>query len=242
VKRGQTAAGLPQLRQQHRLSAVSTETLSRLLELLADESAPTAIAPEDALEAHIADSLTGLALRAVREAHTLADLGSGVGFPGLALAAALPAASVVLVESNARRCSWLRQAVEHAELANVSVACARAEQWAEGLGSCDVVTVRALAPLAVVLEYAAPLLRIGGAVVAWKAAPGADEQAAAGAAARELGLSTPEPHAVAPTDRAERRSLYVSTKLEPTPERFPRRPGMAAKRPLGAAVVRREER
>jgi 16S rRNA (guanine527-N7)-methyltransferase len=98
----------------------------------------------------------------------------------------------------------------------------------------DAVTARAVASLPVLLEYAAPLLRLGGTLVAWKGARGAEEEAAAEAAARELGMGAGTVVPVSPFEGARDRLLHVFEKLEPTPGRFPRRPGMARKRPLGS--------
>ena len=103
----------------------------------------------------------------------------------------------------------------------------------EEIGRHDLVTARALAALPVLCEYAAPLLLEGGELVAWKGAV-ADEEAAAGArAARELGLEPAGVHAVAPYPGAGPATLHRFRKIAPTPARFPRRPGMALKRPLG---------
>jgi 16S rRNA (guanine527-N7)-methyltransferase len=96
------------------------------------------------------------------------------------------------------------------------------------------VTARALGTLAVVCEYAAPLLREGGLLVAWKGAVDEAEEADGLAAAEALGLERDAVLAVQPYERSERRTLHVFRKIAPTPERFPRRAGMAAKRPLTA--------
>jgi len=116
---------------------------------------------------------------------------------------------------------------------NTPVVNARAEAWPEGLRAHDLVTARALAALPVILEYAAPLLVEGGHVVCWKGAVGPEELAAGAAAARTLGLSPSPPLGVAPYAGARDHSLHAFCKVAPTPDRFPRRPGMASKRPLG---------
>jgi 16S rRNA (guanine527-N7)-methyltransferase len=170
----------------------------------------------------------------VRAARRIADLGSGAGWPGLALAAALPDTHVALVESAIRRCSYLERAVEAAGLANVEVVHARAEDWPAGIGANDVVTARALGALAVVCEYAAPLLAEGGMLVAWKGAVPAKEARDAAAATQQLGLEVPTVIAVEPYRGAGPATLHVSRKMAPTPPRYPRRPGMALKRPLGS--------
>jgi 16S rRNA (guanine527-N7)-methyltransferase len=150
------------------------------------------------------------------------------------LAIALPTAQATLIESNARKCDFIRSAAAAAGLANVAVVAERAESWSAGLGSRDLVTARALAPLAVLAEYAAPLLREGGVLVAWKGRRDAAEELDAVAAADQLGLVAEEIRSVQPYREAQHRHLHVLRKVAPTPERFPRRPGMARKRPLGA--------
>jgi 16S rRNA (guanine527-N7)-methyltransferase len=209
--------------------------LARVLELQAvDPAASTTVREIDAAVArHVADSLSALALTPVRGARRIADLGSGAGWPGLALAAALPDAHVWLVESAIRHCRYLARAVEAGGLANVTVVHARVEEWLEGVGAHDLVTARALAALPVVLEYAAPLLTDGGHVVAWKGAV-SDEEAADGLAAAEtLGMAPAGVLGAEPYAGARDHTLHVFTKIAPTPARFPRRAGMATKRPLG---------
>ena len=217
------------------LPRAAEDQLDALLDVLeSDPHAPTTVrAREEAVDTHVADSLVALELPAVREARAIADLGAGAGFPGLALAAALPEARVWAVESASRKCEFLRRAVAAAELDNVEVVHARVEEWQAGMDACDLVTARALASLPLVAEYAAPLLREHGALVAWKGRRDAGEEAAGAAAARELGLTPESVHPVQPFPTTRERHLHVYRKTAPTPERFPRRPGMAAKRPLG---------
>jgi 16S rRNA (guanine527-N7)-methyltransferase len=230
------AAALGDLNCRYGLPPACADQFAALLAALAaDPHAPTTVRdPADAARAHVADALVALDLPEVRAARVLADLGAGAGFPGLPLAAALPEAVVVLVESNARKCAFIRAAAAVAGLANVEVVTERAEAWQEGVGRCDVVSARALAPLAVIAEYAAPLLCEGGALVAWKGRRDAEEERRAAAAAGVLGLEPAVVYPVIPYAGAEHRHLHVLRKVAPTPERFPRRPGMARKRPLGA--------
>ncbi len=207
--------------------------MATLLERLDDEHAPTTVrAPADAFGVHLADSLVGLELSVVRSATAIADLGAGAGFPGLPLAIALPAADVRLVESIARKCAFITAMAAAAEIANAVAVPRRAEEWPQGIGAHDLVTARALAPLGVLAEYAAPLLRDGGALVAWKGRREPQEEADAARAAGLLGLELDQIVPVSPYDGADHRHLYVLRKVAPTPPRFPRRPGMARKRPL----------
>jgi len=217
------------------LGAPRQRQLDRLLEVLAaDEHAPTAIRePEHAARAHIADSLAALEVEALRDARQIADLGSGAGFPGLAIAVALPGAEVSLIESQRRKCEFLERARAAAGVQNARVVCARAEQWDAGLSRNDVVVARALAPQAVVLEYAAPLLREGGSLIDWRGRRDAQAEERADGAAAELGLRRQEVRRVVPFAGATDHHLHVFVKAQPTPARFPRRAGVARKRPLG---------
>jgi 16S rRNA (guanine527-N7)-methyltransferase len=151
------------------------------------------------------------------------------------LAVALPDADVDLVESGERKSETVRRLAAAAGLGNARAVHARAEDWArdEGAIRYEAVTARALAPLPVLCEYAAPLLADGGILVCWKGARRADEERAGAEAAAELGLRGREPLRVEPFPGAHSRHLHVFEKVAPTPSRFPRRPGMAAKRPLG---------
>jgi 16S rRNA (guanine527-N7)-methyltransferase len=218
-----------------RLSPEVSQRLASLLAMLTeDPHAPTTVRePLTAVRDHLADSLVALELPLVRAAARIADLGAGAGLPGLPLAIALPDAEVTLVEGNRRKCEFLRRAREACGLGNVTVVHARAEEWSDGFGRCDLVTARALAPLAVVAEYAAPLLVDGGALVAWRGRREPADEAAAARAAAELGLQPGEPLAVTPYPGALHRHLHVLVKVAPTAGRFPRRAGMARKRPLG---------
>jgi 16S rRNA (guanine527-N7)-methyltransferase len=149
------------------------------------------------------------------------------------LAVALEGARVTLVESNGRKCAFLERAIDTCEIANADVAHARAEEWAAGQDRCDLVVVRAVAPLAVVAEYAAPLLRMGGALVAWRGRRDREDDARGARAAAILGLEDRGPIRVEPYAGALHRHLHVMVKVAPTPSRFPRRAGMARKRPVG---------
>jgi 16S rRNA (guanine527-N7)-methyltransferase len=232
------AARVDELAERWRLPKGSAGRLTALLELVVhDPHAPTTVRdPLHALDNHLADSLVALELEAVRRAGEIADLGAGAGFPGLPLAIALPQASVSLVESNRRKCDFLRRAVAVTGVANVTLVNTRTEQWSEGLGKHDLVTARALAPLPVVAEYAAPLLRIGGALVAWRGRRDPTQEALAITAASELGLAVAEPYRVRPYPSAHHRYLHLMHKVSRTPNRFPRRAGTALKRPLPSAA------
>lgn len=187
-----------------------------------------------AARVHLADSLAALDLPEVAAATAVADIGAGAGFPGLALAVALPAAAVDLVESTARKCAVIERLADAARATNATAVPERAEAWAAGAGreAYDLVTARALAPLAVLAEYAAPLLGAGGTLVAWKGRREPGEEQAGATAAAVVGLEPVRVEHVTPRPGARDHHLHVFRKAAPTPERFPRRPGQARKRPL----------
>ena len=207
--------------------------------LAEDEYAPTTVRDARlAIDVHLADSLAALELGAVRAAGTIADLGAGAGFPGLVLAVAVPGAEVTLVESQARKCAFIERLRTVAEIENARVVCTRAEEWGDGLRRNGVIVARALAAQSVVLEYAAPLLEMGGVLVDWRGRRDVDEETDALCAAEQLGLRRLEIRHTEPYDGARDHHLHVFEKVAETPARFPRRAGMARKRPLGHRAAR----
>jgi 16S rRNA (guanine527-N7)-methyltransferase len=221
--------------------SVSRETFAPLLAALAAEPDPhtTVSDPEAALEVHVADSLSGLEIPELASARRIADMGAGAGFPGLALALALPRAEVDLIESAGRKTAVIDRLIQAAELGNARSVTARVEDFARvpaplggGREAYDAVTARAVGPLAVLVEYAAPLLRADGMLVAWKGARDEAEEAAGAAAAERVGMAVKEVLPVQPYPASENRHLHVYRKIAPTPPEFPRRAGMARKRPL----------
>ena len=170
---------LTALGERYGLEGAAAERLELLLEALAAEVDPptTVRDPAAAADGHVADSLSGLELEPLRTARRIADLGAGAGFPGLPLAIALPAAEVDLVESAGRKTAVIERLARAARVENARAVTARAEEWAGtppslggGREAYDVVTARALASLAVLVEYASPLLADDGVLVAWKGA------------------------------------------------------------------------
>ena len=227
---------MAELAARHGLSDAAVGQLWRLLEALAVEPDPptTVRSLEAALDVHVADSLSGLEVPELADARTVCDVGAGAGFPGLVLAVALPGARVDLVESTARKTEVIDRLAARAGADNARAVPERAEAWAAGPGRAayDVVTARAVDRLGVLVEYAAPLLREGGVLVAWKGKRDpAEEEGGAGAGDR-LGMTPRAPLRVTPFARAEERHLHVYVKTGPTPAGVPRRPGMARKRPL----------
>jgi 16S rRNA (guanine527-N7)-methyltransferase len=223
------------------LSDQARTAMRTILDLLGEEqAAPSAVRdPEQAWRVHVADSLTGLEVEALRVARRIADLGAGAGFPGLPLAVALPNGRVDLIESTGRKCEFIRRAIERAGIGNARIVCERSESWAAvpppdgGREGYDAVTVRAVGRLSTLAELASPLLVEGGALVAWKGRRDADEEAELERASARLAMEPAEIRWVGPYAGSRHRHLHVMRKAGPTPDDFPRRPGMAKKRPVG---------
>jgi 16S rRNA (guanine527-N7)-methyltransferase len=146
----------------------------------------------------------------------IVDVGSGGGAPGIPLAAALPEREVTLLEAERRKADFLQSWT--AELPNLRVVWGRAEE--QEPDRFGVAAAKALAPPPVAAEWCLPLVRAGGAAVLWVGQSVEFERVAR--VAEQLGGGPPE----------DRGGLLVIPKLGPTPEGFPRRPGMAKKRPL----------
>jgi 16S rRNA (guanine527-N7)-methyltransferase len=192
------------------------ERLERWLAALLTTPGLTSIRdPGDARRVHVDESLA--ALDAVQRFEgPIVDIGSGGGAPGIPLASALPDRDVTLLEANGRKCAFLREAAR--EFPNVTVVQGRAEE--QETDRFGVAIAKALAPPPVAAEWCLPLVAPGGAAVLY-VGPSADA-AAVGRVSERLGGAPAE----------ETPGLLVLRKLEPTPIGFPRRPGVAKRRPL----------
>jgi 16S rRNA (guanine527-N7)-methyltransferase len=210
--------------------------LERILELLAEERASvSSVVDERAWRVHVADSLTGLQVPELRTAGRIADVGAGAGFPGLALAVALPSAQVDLIESVARKCAFMNRAIEAAGIANATVLNTRSEGWAaeEGRDSYDVVTARAVGRLSTLAELASPLLKPNAVLIAWKGKRDEDEEQQLANAAEDLAMQPEQTLDVGADAGSRHRHLHVVRKVGPTSPSLPRKPGIAKKRPQG---------
>ena len=228
-------AALAGLAERYGLVPAQQEQLAAVLGAIEhDARAPTSVRrAERALEVHLADSLVATELPELGAAKTLVDIGSGAGLPGVVLAVAFPDCEVRLLESQRRKCAFLEDLLQTASVRNALVVCARAEDWPAGREAHDAASARALGAQPLVLEYAAPLLKLGGVLVDWRGRRDPEEERAAARAGAALGLERRAIVPVTPYPQATDLHLHVWAKLEPTPERFPRRAGIARKRPLG---------
>jgi 16S rRNA (guanine527-N7)-methyltransferase len=189
--------------------------IDRWLADLAATPGLTAVSGEEAQRVHVDESLAALEVLRRYEG-PIVDVGSGGGAPGIPLAHALPEREVTLLEATRRKCEFLERWAR--ELPNVQVVCGRAEE--QPVDAWGVAVAKALAPPPVAAEWCLPLVAPGGAAVVY-VGPTAQADRVAQVAERlaaELAESPP--------------GLLVVRKLGPTPPGFPRRPGVARKRPL----------
>lgn len=213
---------------------VALETVLRLLR--EDPASLSSITDERARQVHVEDSLTGLDVPDLRAARRIADIGAGAGFPGLVLAVALPDAHVDLIESVARKATFIERAAGEAGIANATAVSARSEEVARGEAreTYDAVTARAVGRLSTLAELASPLLRENGVLVAWKGKRDPDEESELDRAAEALAMRPETVLDVGDRAGSRHRHLHVMRKTGPTPDDLPRRPGMAKKRPKGS--------
>jgi 16S rRNA (guanine527-N7)-methyltransferase len=218
------------------LSPAQRRSLETVLALLAEERASVSSVTDDrAWKVHVADSLTGLEVPELREAHRIADVGAGAGFPGLVLAVALPDAQIDLVESVSRKTAFITHAASEAGIPNATALTIRAEDLAkaEGRESYDIVTARAVARLSTLAELASPLLKENGVLIAWKGRRDTEEEAQMDRASEDLAMTPERILDVGHRAGSEHRHLHVIRKSGPTPANLPRKPGLAKKRPRG---------
>ena len=195
--------------------------------------------PEEAARLHFVDSLMLLKYLPLEDGSSLADIGTGAGFPGIPLKIMRPELHVTLVDSLQKRLSFLEEVIETLSLRDAGEICTahgRAEDFASRRGALrerfDVVTARAVAALPVLSELCLPFVKEGGLFVAYKTETADEEAQDAAHALRELGgtLQRIEQYTLPASD--VRRSLIFIQKSGKTPARYPRQAGMPAKKPL----------
>lgn len=199
----------------------------------------TAITDYEEVQAkHFLDSLTlapvlkqpadGVGLRVV-------DIGTGAGLPGIPLKILLPGIELVLIEATAKKADFLHHLVSKLGLDNVEIVVGRAETVAHEAKyreKFDLVVSRAVASLPALAELTLPFCNVGGVFIAQKKGDIELEVSQASRAISLLGGNLREVKRVELEEFADERWLVVIDKVKPTPEKYPRRPGMPKKRPL----------
>ena len=220
------------------LDSAALELCRRYADLLIERNTTTNLtaitAPADIAVKHFLDSFTAVAVRTWNGRERIIDVGSGAGFPGLALRIALPRTRLTLVESMGKKARFLEEVTSALGLGDVDIRNERAETLAHARRDrYDVGTARAVGTLGAIVEYLLPFLRVGGDAIAWKGRVDGELASAKKACASiggeivtitptaELGLA-----AVLPG-----RSLVLIRKIRETPSRYPRSAAEAKRRP-----------
>jgi 16S rRNA (guanine527-N7)-methyltransferase len=196
----------------------------------------TAIRSAEEIETkHFMDSLSLLPTLQQYQVHSLIDIGTGAGFPGIPLKIADPTLHLVLVESVEKKAAFCRHILQTLELKNAEVVVDRAEALGQDTlyrEQFDCAVARAVAALPILLEYLLPLVKIGGIVIAQKGTAVEEEISLAKNACAILGGGEIrlEPISIPGLDAA--RNLVIVEKRKATPAAYPRRVGVPAKKPL----------
>ena len=184
---------------------------------------------------HCLDALTLSLVIDQFDGKRMIDVGTGAGFPGLALAIAFPRLNVTLMDSTAKKLRFIDEVGDTLQLMNIRTVHARAEDAGRDKRhrqAYDIVTARAVARMPILMEYTLPLAKPGGQVIALKGTSAYDETNAAANAISTLGgeLFTIEEVNLPTLDNP--RYLIVIDKVEPTPRRYPRKAGIPAREPI----------
>jgi len=190
---------------------------------------------EAVYEKHFYDSLTLAGAVSFGKQQSLADIGSGAGFPSIPLAIVYPHLKVTIIDALAKRIKFLEEVTSSLGLARVTCLHARAEDAArkkEHRDNYDVVTARAVARLAVLNEFCLPFVRPGGLYIAMKGTDiSAELEEGRFSLTKLSGRLVDVKRLILPTEKADRH-LIICEKKEPTPAAYPRKSGIPLKTPL----------
>lgn len=196
----------------------------------------TAITEEkEVIIKHFYDSALGLKAWDWLGNEKVLDLGTGAGFPGIPLKLICPEIQLTLVDSLQKRVGFLQHMIDLLPLSGTEAIHGRAEELGKDKvyrGKFDVVVSRAVANLAVLVEYCLPFVQTGGVFLAYKGADGEEELSAAGKAIVTLGGEVTGVKTFDLPEGLGKRTIITIKKNKPTPAAFPRKPGLPGKKPI----------
>ena len=190
---------------------------------------------DDVMKKHFVDSVSLIKAYDVSKESTVIDVGTGAGFPGLALKIAFPELKITLLDSLNKRIQFLNEVIEQLGLSGVETVHGRAEDFAKPgklRESFDLCVSRAVANLSTLSEYCLPFVKVGGQFISYKSEKVTEEAAAAGNAIKILGGSINGQIEFKLPDSDIYRNLFIIDKVKETPKKFPRKAGLPGKEPL----------
>ncbi len=191
--------------------------------------------PQEVIVKHFLDSLSLVAYLQERNNIRLLDIGAGAGFPGVPIKLASPGISVVLLESLNKRVNFLHKLIAELGIEGITAIHGRAEdlgQKKEYRENFDIVVSRAVAEMPVLAELCLPFARLGGLFVAYKGPKVSEEILDSESALKILGGKLSKQVEITLPYNEDRRTLVFIEKSSPTPEKYPRKPGIPEKRPI----------
>lgn len=221
------------------MNAVQREQCERFYSLLVEKNKVmnlTTITDEDEVaEKHFLDSLLITQVQILSEVKSVLDLGTGAGFPGIPIKIFYPEIEMTLVDSLNKRIDFLKDVSDKLGLSSINIVHARAEELGQDSNyreQFDLCVSRAVADISVLSEYCIPLVKKGGKFISYKAAGSEDEIAEGNDAIELLGGNVSDVSEKNIPGSDIKRKFVIIDKVNPTPDKYPRRPGVPAKKPL----------
>ncbi|MCI8412453.1 MAG: 16S rRNA (guanine(527)-N(7))-methyltransferase RsmG [Clostridia bacterium] len=189
--------------------------------------------PEEIILKHFIDSLT--IAKYIKKGESLVDVGTGAGFPGIPLKIYREDISIMLLDSLNKRINFLNDVIERLDLKDITTIHSRVEEFGKNKKyreKFDIATSRAVANLATLSEYMLPLIKIGGKSICMKGPEISKEIENSKRAIKILGGRVEKIDEFELASTNNKRNIITILKIEKTPEKYPRKPGMPAKEPI----------